>query len=116
MFSVTIAADPEQHDRIIAELWDAGTLGVIEGDGVVEAFFDDAETAARFGPPRKAHDVDWVRQTEDAWPPLLVGEKFFIVAPWRTEPTPRGRFRLEINPGQQCGTLVRNSVSKRWSG
>src|SRR5205085_2494208 len=34
----------------------------------------------------------------------LVGEKFFIVAPWRTEPTPPGRFRLEINPGMQCGT------------
>jgi ribosomal protein L11 methyltransferase len=26
------------------------------------------------------------------------------VAPWRTEPTPEGRFRLEINPGLQCGT------------
>ena len=33
-----------------------------------------------------------------------MGQKFFIVAPWRTEPTPPGRFRLEINPGMQCGT------------
>jgi len=33
-----------------------------------------------------------------------VGEKFFVAAPWRTEPTPPGRLRLVINPGAQCGT------------
>jgi len=90
-------------DRI-ADLYAAGTLGVIEHDGWVEAFFDDRETAAQFGEPQEAPNVDWVQRTQDAWPPLLVGEKFFLVAPWRTEPTPDGRFRLEINPGQQCGT------------
>jgi ribosomal protein L11 methyltransferase len=89
---------------LIADLYEAGTLGVIEHDGWLEAFFDDRETAARFGDPVEAPEVDWVKQTQDAWPPLLVGEKFFLVAPWRTEPTPEGRFRLEINPGQQCGT------------
>jgi ribosomal protein L11 methyltransferase len=88
----------------LAELYEAGTLGIIEHDGWVEAFFDDRETAARFGEPREAPDVDWVQQTQDAWPPILVGEKFFLVAPWRTEPTPKGRIRLEINPGLQCGT------------
>ncbi|MGA3189152.1 MAG: 50S ribosomal protein L11 methyltransferase [Bryobacteraceae bacterium] len=88
----------------LADLYEAGTLGVIEHDGWVEAFFDHRETAAKFGEPREAPDVDWVQQTQDAWPPLLVGEKFFLVAPWRTEPTPEGRFRLEINPGLQCGT------------
>jgi ribosomal protein L11 methyltransferase len=89
---------------LIADLYEAGTLGLIEHDGWVEAFFDSRDTAAQFGEPREAPDIDWVQQTQDAWPPLLVGEKFFLVAPWRTEPTPEGRFRLEINPGQQCGT------------
>ncbi len=88
----------------LAGLYEAGTLGVIEHDGWLEAFFDDRDTAALFGEPRPAPEVDWVKQTQDAWPPLLVGEKFFLVAPWRTEPTPEGRFRLEINPGMQCGT------------
>jgi ribosomal protein L11 methyltransferase len=88
----------------IADLYEAGTLGVIEHDGWVEAFFDDRESAAQFGDPEEAPEVDWVQQTRDAWPPLMVGEKFFVVAPWRTEPTPAGRFRLEINPGLQCGT------------
>jgi ribosomal protein L11 methyltransferase len=104
MFSVRIEVEPERTDGLLADLWEAGTLGVIEGDGFVEAFFGDMESAKQFGEPQRAADVDWVRATEDAWPPVLAGKKFFIVAPWRTEPTPAGRFRLEINPGLQCGT------------
>jgi ribosomal protein L11 methyltransferase len=98
MYTVTSTLD------LLADLYEAGTLGVIEHDGWVEAFFETRAAAAQFGEPREAPDNDWVRQTEAAWPPLLVGEKFFLVAPWRTEPTPAGRFRLEINPGLQCGT------------
>ena len=98
MFSVRVSPD------LLADLYEAGTTGIIEHDGEIEAFFDDEAVAARFGEPRRAEDVDYVAQTEAAWPPLLVGSKFFLVAPWRTEPTPPGRFRLVINPGLQCGT------------
>lgn len=104
MVSVRLQADPQRQDELIAELWEAGTLGVVEGDGFLEAFFEDDAVARRFGEPRETGERDWVQATEDAWPPILVGEKFFVVAPWRTEPTPPGRFRLEINPGMQCGT------------
>jgi ribosomal protein L11 methyltransferase len=102
--SVRIAVEPECHDALIAMLYDAGTGGIVEGEGWVEAFFDRAEAAQAFGEPRETADIDWVAATQDAWPPLLVGERFFVVAPWRTEPTPLGRLRLEINPGTQCGT------------
>jgi ribosomal protein L11 methyltransferase len=88
----------------VADLYEAGTAGIIEHDGWVEAFFEERETAARFGEPQPADSTDWVQHTYDAWPPMLVGERFFLVAPWRTEPTPAGRMRLEINPGLQCGT------------
>ena len=98
MYSVRTA--PE----LLAELYEAGTLGIIERENELEAFFADRGVAGRFGEPSPADETDWVQHTYDAWPPLLVGEKFFVVAPWRTEPTPPGRFRLEINPGQQCGT------------
>ena len=104
MFSVRLAPEPREYDSVLAALWEAGTTGIIEGHGYLEAFFEDFETARYFGEPVQSPEQDWVRQTEDAWPPLLVGEKFFVVAPWRTEPTPAGRFRLEINPGLQCGT------------
>src|SRR5579862_785528 len=98
MYSVAVSLDS------LADLYEAETAGIIEYDGWVEAFFEDRETAARFGDPVECAAIDWVRHTYDAWPPLLVGEKFFVVAPWRTDPTPPGRFRLEINPGMQCGT------------
>ncbi len=104
MYCVRLEVEPECADTLLAELWEAGTAGVVEGDGFVEAFFEDFETAAAFGSPSPTAERDWVQETEDAWPPLLVGEKFFVVAPWCKEPTPPGRFRLEINPGMQCGT------------
>jgi ribosomal protein L11 methyltransferase len=104
MFVVRIPVEPEHLDILLADLADAGTTGVVEHDGEVEAFFDEFATASRFGSPLATEATDWAKFTEDAWPPLLVGEKFFLVAPWRTEPTPPGRLRLEINPGMQCGT------------
>lgn len=104
MYYLRLEVEPRAVDILVAELWEAGTLGVVEGAGFVEAFFEDRESATRFGTPLLAAERDWVQETEDAFPPLLVGEKFFVVAPWRTEPTPPGRFRLEINPGMQCGT------------
>jgi ribosomal protein L11 methyltransferase len=108
MVSVRIHVGPEVEpgafDTLVAKLYGAGTLGIIEGDGFVDAFFDDTAVAREFGRPQEMPDIDWVAATEAAWPPLLLGEKFFVVAPWRTEPTPPGRFRLEINPGLQCGT------------
>jgi ribosomal protein L11 methyltransferase len=91
------------EDRL-TELYDADPAGIVEHDGWYEAFFADRETAERFGEPIVCPETDWVQHTYDAWPPLLVGEKFFVVAPWRGDPTPPGRFRLELNPGQQCGT------------
>jgi ribosomal protein L11 methyltransferase len=104
MYYVRHEVEPQGRETLIADLWQADTLGMIEGDGFLDAFFEDQETAALFGTPIRADDRDWVQATEDAWPPILVGQKFFVVAPWRTEPTPPGRFRLEINPGMQCGT------------
>ncbi len=104
MYYLRLEVEPQGVDALIAELWESGTLGIVEGAGFIEAFFDDEEAAARFGTPLLAAERDWVQETEDAWPPLLVGERFFVAAPWRNEPTPAGRFRLEINPGMQCGT------------
>jgi len=94
----------EDDEFLSLRLWEAGTLGITEGDGYVDAFFEDAKTASLFGVPQAVIDVDWVTRTKEAFPPLLVGEKFFVAAPWRTEPTPPGRMRLVINPGTQCGT------------
>jgi ribosomal protein L11 methyltransferase len=85
-------------------VYEADPAGIIEHDGEYEVFFEDRSTAQRFGEPVECPATNYEQQNYDAWPPILVGEKFFVVAPWRTDPTPPGRFRLELNPGQQCGT------------
>lgn len=104
MFTVRIAVEATDQDLLVAELWEAGTLGVTEEPGGVEAWFETEEVAARFGTAVPAPQRDWVAEMKASWPALLVGEKFFVVPPWCEDPTPTGRFRLEINPGQQCGT------------
>jgi ribosomal protein L11 methyltransferase len=104
MVSVHVTVEPEDFDQLIAALWDAGTLGVTEGDGFVEAFFANDQAARAFGNPQPVPEEDWVARTQEAWQPLSVGKRFFLVAPWNTQPTPPGRLRLEINPGLQCGT------------
>ena len=104
MFTVRIEVEPADQDLLLAELWEAGTLGVTEEDGALEAWFETEDLAARFGAPAPAPERDWVAEMKASWPALLVGEKFFVVPPWCEDPTPAGRFRLEINPGQQCGT------------
>ena len=104
MVVVRLAAEPEHYDELITELWEAGTAGVTEGNGFIEVFFADAETAKKFGEPQPVADEDWVARTQAAFPPLTVGEKFFIAAPWCADPTPPGRLRLVINPGGQFGT------------
>ena len=74
---------PNDDELLTLRLWEAGTLGITEGDGFIDAFFEDAETASKFGVPEAVTNVDWVARTQEGFPPLLVGEKFFLAAPWR---------------------------------
>ncbi|BDC51644.1 50S ribosomal protein L11 methyltransferase [Bryobacterales bacterium F-183] len=110
MFSLLIASDlaDPQRDLIVQRLWEAGTLGIVEGDQTLEAFFDDEsviETLADLHPQRiEPEDVDWEEETRRSFPPVTAGAKFFVVPPWNEDPTPAGRVRLVINPGSACGT------------
>lgn len=94
----------DAYDRLLADLWEAGTLGITEGDGFLDAFFADEAAARRFGDPRTEPERDWIGESEAAWPPIEVGERFFIAPPWSSAPTPPGRLRLTVTPGMQCGT------------
>jgi ribosomal protein L11 methyltransferase len=112
LFSLLLHASAPAEDTLITELWECGTAGILEEDGYIRAFFDSEipraaliERFARFHPEiRDEAPVDWAQTSRDAWPPLLIGQRFYLVAPWCDEATPRGRLRLEINPGMACGT------------
>jgi ribosomal protein L11 methyltransferase len=116
MYSLHLTCHAGSVDTISAELWDLGTAGIREIDGIsttvlVAAFeTNDARESLldRFAgcSPRWEHeeDTDWVQVTKDGWPAREIGDRFFVVPPWDEHPTPPRRIRLIQNPGLACGT------------
>jgi len=116
MFSLELRCEAEHKDVLIAELWEQGCEGIVELDeDRLRVFFDDRADrealVARFGgDARDEDDTDWVRHARDLWQPILAGSRFFLVPEWRDDPTPEGRYRIEINPGQAFGTGVHETT------
>jgi ribosomal protein L11 methyltransferase len=112
VFSILFHPAPQREDELFVELWEIGTQGIIEEEVGIRAFFDEsADPVAlllrfvEYLPELRQEAItDWSQVSRDAWPPLEIGERFFLVAPWSIDPTPAGRLRLEINPGMACGT------------
>ena len=110
MFCLFLTARPDQEDYLIAELWEAGTVGIVEEDGGIRAFFEGADDAvlaslfAEYSPQERLETpINWVEKCQESWPPMRVG-CFFLTPPWCADLTPEGLLRLEINPGMACGT------------
>jgi len=112
VFSLLLHATPEEEDYVIAELSECGVAGITEEAGGLRAFFEDdagiqqlLKRLARYRPEiSEVEAVDWAQVSRDAWPPLRIGERFYLVAPWWESETPAGCLRLEIEPGMACGT------------
>ncbi|MFB3826464.1 MAG: 50S ribosomal protein L11 methyltransferase [Bryobacteraceae bacterium] len=116
MFSLELSCAPERHDLLVADLWELGCEGIVEtGDASLRVFFPDsadrAALEARLGAvARTEDDRDWVAHARGLWQPICAGSKFFLVPDWRDDPTPEGRHRLEITPGQAFGTGVHETT------
>jgi ribosomal protein L11 methyltransferase len=117
MFSLEIECDPEDHDVLIAELWEQGSAGIVELDAWrVRAFFEegcDRESLLRLYPGagfRVEEQRDWVQSARDLLQPMEVGARFFLAPEWRDDPAPPGRFRMSVNPGMAFGTGVHETT------
>src|SRR5205823_3181265 len=101
-------------DEVIAELWEAGTIGITEESESVRAFFDDTCNLEAIQRQFAAYDPqvsveenrDWVKESQTYWEPFAVGERFYLVPEWCEDPPPTGRMRLTTYPGMACGTGV----------
>ena len=62
----------------VAELYEAGTLGVIEED------LPDGRCRLRafFGEAGPAEGEDWVRVAQSQWQPVAIGERWFLAPAW----------------------------------
>ncbi len=115
MFSLRLQCPPKEAEFASAELWEWGAvaLGECEENGlaVLTAGFEDERSRdvllARFAgcaPLWREDNTDWVNATEQAWPPRAIGQRLFLAAHWRHDPTPPGRARIIHNPGLASGT------------
>lgn len=111
MISVYLECQPAESESLVAELHERGTLGVLELGSGLRAWFDDDVDVHDLVTRYDGHvveetdsDQDWIERTRDSFPPIEIGERFWLVPPWQQDPPPVGRMRLEINPGQVCGT------------
>jgi ribosomal protein L11 methyltransferase len=117
MFSLEIDCDAEDHDLLIAELWEYGSAGIVELDAwSVRAFFEDTADRAKLlslfpsARERIEEQRDWVQASRDLLQPMEVGRRFFLVPEWRDDPAPAGRFRITVNPGMAFGTGVHETT------
>lgn len=103
-FLVRIPSPPDQRDSLLEQLQEAGTIGVLEQDDWVEAWFGDLAAASRFGDALLAPTTDWEAEYRSRWILRQVGDRIWLAPPWLDEPTPPGRLRINYRPGMACGT------------
>lgn len=114
MFSIDLECRQTDKEITIADLWEAGSTGIVELEdwddvATLRAFFDDnanqQELLARFGgEARPADNRDWVQFAREHLKPMEIGERIFVIPDWRDEATPAGRIRITINAGLAFGT------------
>ncbi|HEX4750213.1 MAG TPA: 50S ribosomal protein L11 methyltransferase [Bryobacteraceae bacterium] len=116
MYSLRLTCKPEEVDLVLADLYEAGTVGVREldeGDScILIAGFETNQSRlellgafADYSPEWFAEDTtDWQKVSQNAWRVREIGRSFLLAPFWSEEPTPHGRIRLIHNPGLACGT------------
>jgi hypothetical protein len=112
MLILHLESSAAAKDILIAELWERGTAGITEqetpdGGCILSAFFEHQFDTSELAPnnPRweAAEERDWVAVSQSLWSPVLVGRRFYLAPEWSADPTPPGRIRLDMHPGQACG-------------
>ena len=123
MFSLYLECEQEEKDVLIAELWARGSSGITESDipgggCSLRAFFERDDQAAGLAREFSKWSARWEREEPCDWvavarrrlEPQCVGSRFFLVPEWRDDPTPSGRFRIDVNPGMAFGTGAHEST------
>jgi ribosomal protein L11 methyltransferase len=114
MYSLFVECADSEVEMLSAELWEEGATGIQE-DSLpasrcqLRAWFEDpAGLLQRFDHyrPRLEADpeIDWETASRQAWQPFTVGKRLYLAPEWDEGPTPRGRIRLTIHPGEALGT------------
>lgn len=114
MYSLYLECPEQEAELLSAELWDEGASGIQEDPlpgsrCLLRAWFDDPtgllQRFATFHPRLESEpDIDWEAACRQAWQPFNLGSRLYLAPEWDENPTPRGRLRLTIHPGQALGS------------
>ena len=121
MFRLTITIHPDDEDDLVTRLHESPFTGLAQtnrSDGLVdfEAWFVTEEDARQAiprlqNPDRQGGDPtiqeiqnqNWNATYQSTWQPLKIGERWYLVPPGDTSPTPHNRLRLQLKPGLAFG-------------
>ena len=112
MFVLEVECSDADRDFVIADLWERGSAGIVEGEGRLRSFFQEDgllpellnEFAQRKPQATAVTDEDWIGYARAQTGPMVVGQRLFLAPEWRDDATPEGRLRIGINPGLAFGT------------
>jgi ribosomal protein L11 methylase PrmA len=105
-------SDAQQRETLITELWEFGTLGVVEEAEILRAYFDDVTDLTGISEKQRPLLLETGSLSADCIPscggynldPICVGERLFIVSPGSDVVTPPGRLRLVLEAGDAFGS------------
>jgi ribosomal protein L11 methyltransferase len=94
-------------DELVANLWEAGTAGILEENEGLRAYFAEETSRAglaHLGGQFRAEDqnISWAVQQD--WEPISIGERLLIVPPGFNGEVPEGRLALPLELGAAFGT------------
>jgi ribosomal protein L11 methylase PrmA len=108
MQSILLRYEPCDRESLVTELWEHGTVGILEEVRGLRAFFEDGAALQFFSgrmieiraevPPDPS---DFAKRD---WDPIFVGKRFWIAPSWVDQPTAPGRIRLAIDSPNAFGT------------
>jgi SAM-dependent methyltransferase len=108
LWSIFLPATSESGDLLTCELWEFGTVGILEEHDGIRAFFADDTTVAQL--PASFRNAAVRSEPEHPLTPLTpaeslcVGTRFFIAPADNYESTPEGRLRLTVPSSNAFGT------------
>ncbi len=110
MWSILFRPPDSLKDRLLLELWERGTCGIVEEADGLRAFFAGEFSSANCPPDFHASDfrrepsVPAQPASNVTWEPLLVGRRFYIAPPSSSLAPADDRIRLEIESDLAFGT------------
>ncbi|HEY7209890.1 MAG TPA: 50S ribosomal protein L11 methyltransferase [Bryobacteraceae bacterium] len=98
---------PRHDETLIAILWEAGTVGIVEEGAGLRAYFEDAgslDVLTGLGGEFRNEPTEIAASNANDWPPIAVGQRLYLVPPSFSGSVPESRWKLQLQSGAAFGS------------